>query len=63
MKSEVTQRMTLAEIERAAIEAVMTSTGGNKREAAEILGIDRKTLATKLARYRAEDEKSSGVPR
>ncbi len=40
---------TLAEVERDYIRAVLASVGGNKTQAAKILGIDRKTLREKLA--------------
>jgi DNA-binding NtrC family response regulator len=39
---------TLAEIETEHIRNVLASTGGNKVRAAEILGINRKTLREKL---------------
>lgn len=39
---------TLAEIEREHMEAVLASVGGNKTRAAEILGINRKSLREKL---------------
>ncbi len=39
---------TLAEVERQYIQRVLESTGQNKTKAAEILGIDRKTLREKL---------------
>jgi len=39
---------TLAEVEAEHIQKVMTSVDGNKTRAAEILGIDRKTLREKL---------------
>jgi len=39
-----TDRPTLAEVERRYAAQVLTETGGNKTRAAEILGIDRKTL-------------------
>jgi len=39
---------TLAEVERDHIENVLAGVGGNKTRAAEILGIDRKTLREKL---------------
>ncbi len=42
---------TLRELERAAIMQTLTRTGGNKSEAAKILGITRKTLHTKLQQY------------
>ena len=35
---------TLAEIKREHIERVLAQTGGNKTEAAKILGVDRRTL-------------------
>jgi two-component system response regulator HydG len=41
---------TLAEVEAAHIRAVLQETGGNKSEAARILGIDRKTLRERLRR-------------
>jgi DNA-binding NtrC family response regulator len=42
---------TLADAERVAIEAAMEAAGGNKTRAAEILGISRQTLRTKLKEY------------
>jgi two-component system response regulator HydG len=39
---------TLAEVEAEHIRNVLSSVGGNKTRAAEILGIDRKTLREKL---------------
>jgi DNA-binding NtrC family response regulator len=41
----------LAEIEREVIPAVLARTGGNIKEAASILGIDRSTLYEKIRRY------------
>ena len=38
------ERPTLAELERRYAAQVLAETGGNKTRAAEILGIDRKTL-------------------
>jgi DNA-binding NtrC family response regulator len=40
--------MTMAEIERAAIEAALRDTRGNRRKAAELLGIGERTLYRKL---------------
>jgi DNA-binding NtrC family response regulator len=42
---------TLAEVERAHILHVLAGTGGNKTQAAKILGIDRKTLREKVKKY------------
>ena len=41
---------TLAELERRYIELILKETGGNKKRAAEILGIDRRTLYRTLER-------------
>jgi len=46
---------TLAEMERAHIEHMLRKTGGNKRRAAELLGIDRKTLRRKLRAFQGAD--------
>ena len=43
---------TLAELEAAYIAEMMVATGGNKTECARILGISRKNLYEKLARYK-----------
>jgi DNA-binding NtrC family response regulator len=43
--------MTMAEIERAAIETVLNEHGGNRRKAAQILGIGERTLYRKLKEY------------
>jgi DNA-binding protein Fis len=45
----------LAEVEREYVRNVLASVGGNKTRAAEILGIDRKTLREKL-----QDNKKTG---
>jgi DNA-binding protein Fis len=45
---EMRPNRTLAEVEAAYVKAVLASVGGNKTRAAEILGIDRKTLREKL---------------
>lgn len=43
----------LAEVEKEYVRSVLTSVRGNKSRAAEILGIDRKTLRTKLEQHTA----------
>jgi DNA-binding NtrC family response regulator len=45
---------TLAEVEAEHIRNVLASVGGNKTRAAEILGIDRKTLRERLKLYEAK---------
>ena len=47
----ITPGMTMAEIERAAIEAALRETRGNRRKAAEILDIGERTLYRKLRDY------------
>ena len=46
--------ISLAEAERQAIERALSATGGNKTQAAQILGITPKTLNAKLALYAKE---------
>ena len=53
--SENTEK-SLARIEAEHIERVLRHTGGNKTQAAEILGIDRKTLREKLKSVEGEQE-------
>jgi DNA-binding NtrC family response regulator len=48
-----TKLRTLDEVETAHIRTVLASSGGNKTRAAEILGIDRKTLREKMKRLEA----------
>src|SRR5690349_2731588 len=43
--------MTMAEVERAAIEAALRDTKGNRRKAAEVLGVGERTLYRKLKEY------------
>ncbi|HMH84006.1 MAG TPA: sigma-54 dependent transcriptional regulator [Gemmatimonadales bacterium] len=43
--------MTMADVERAAIEAALRDTKGNRRHAAEVLGIGERTLYRKLKEY------------
>ncbi len=46
------KRLTLGELEREYILEILRESGGNKSRAAEILGLDRKTLYRKLDEYR-----------
>jgi DNA-binding NtrC family response regulator len=50
----VTPGMTMAEIERRSIEAALKETRGNRRRAAELLGIGERTLYRKLREYEAD---------
>ena len=50
----ITPGMTMAAIERAAIEAALKETRGNRRKAAELLGIGERTLYRKLREYEGE---------
>jgi two-component system response regulator HydG len=49
------QQLTMREMERLYIMEVLRQVSGNKSRAADILGLDRKTLYRKLDEYRAED--------
>jgi Fis family transcriptional regulator len=44
-------QMLLAEIEPPLIEEILKCTGGNQSRAADMLGITRNTLRTKMQRY------------
>jgi transcriptional regulator with PAS, ATPase and Fis domain len=48
-------RPTLARLEAEYIREILASTGGNKSEAARVLGISRKNLYEKLARYERDE--------
>ena len=49
--SDPSELVPLAEVERRYIERVMQAVNGNKRQAAQILGLDRATLYRKLERW------------
>lgn len=49
-----TKPQSLAQVEAAYITEMLAATGGNKTEAARILGISRKNLYEKIARYRLQ---------
>lgn len=55
-------RPTLAEIERRYAAEVLRATGGNKTRAAEILGIDRKTLYRLIGAARAAQAAQGATP-
>ena len=52
----ITPGMSMAEIERLAIEAALRETRGNRRKAAEILDIGERTLYRKLKEYGVPDD-------
>ena len=54
--------MTMAQIERTAIEAALRETRGNRRKAAEILDIGERTLYRKLRDYGIAPEAAAAVP-
>lgn len=58
----VARRMTLSELEREFIEAVLADEAGNKTRAAQRLGLDRKTLYRKLDEYAKADGTNSPAP-
>jgi DNA-binding NtrC family response regulator len=53
--SDPSELVPLAEAERRYIERVMQAVGGNKREAARVLALDRATLYRKLERWSRKD--------
>ena len=46
--------MTMAEVEKAAIQAALKEYRGNRRRAAEVLGIGERTLYRKIKTYQLE---------
>jgi DNA-binding NtrC family response regulator len=46
--------MTIDDMERQAIRAALAEVGGNRRKAAELLGIGERTLYRKIAKYDLE---------
>ncbi len=53
-----TSESTLEAVEREHIRRVLVSTGWNRARAAAVLGIDRKTLRTKMRKHRIEPQES-----
>ena len=54
--SEPEELRSLDELEREHVYRVLRSTEGNKKQAAEILGVDRSTLYARLKRYAGEEQ-------
>ncbi len=55
------RRRSLADLEREYIRLALEFTEGKKKEAADILGIDRKTLYRKLEEYSKEDDRPTDI--
>jgi transcriptional regulator with PAS, ATPase and Fis domain len=55
------KRQSLAQLEAAYISEILAATGGNKAESARILGISRKNLYEKIARYRLSTACTDGA--
>jgi two-component system response regulator AtoC len=49
--SSLPSQISLVELEKIHIKKILEETGGNKKKAADILGIDRRTLYRMAARY------------
>ena len=56
-----TEQLPLSAVERAYVMEVLRQTDGNKSRAAEILGLDRKTLYRKLAEYASQREQEDAL--
>jgi two-component system nitrogen regulation response regulator GlnG len=54
-KRRVNGNSTLEELEREAIQAILTRTDGNRRRAAKLLGISTRTLLRKIRKYGLDD--------
>jgi len=54
--AELTELLTLEEVERRHVIRVLEACHGNRTDAAKILGLDRKTLYRKLLRWGVSDE-------
>jgi DNA-binding NtrC family response regulator len=48
--------MTIAEVERRYVERVLALLGGNKTRAAQVLGIDRRTLHRKVDLWKGQGQ-------
>lgn len=62
LASAKSKRLTLDELEQAYILEILREAGGNKSRAAEILGLDRKTLYRKLDDYRENNPELEITP-
>ena len=55
--------MSIAEVERRLISATLEDVGGNKKRAADVLGVSLKTLYNRLKAYRMGADRSSPASR
>ncbi len=62
LASAKSKRLTLDQLEQAYILEILSEAGGNKSRAAEILGLDRKTLYRKLDEYRENNPELEITP-
>lgn len=60
-RPEITIGGTIREVERNLILSTLEKCGGNRTQAAKILGISLRTLRNKLSRYRGEEEVDLGL--
>ena len=61
IRSAALRKLSLREIEDLYIDEILESTGGNKVQAAKVLGIDRKTLYRRAERTAAETMRTTGA--
>ena len=62
LASAKSKRLTLDQLEQSYIIEILRESGGNKSRAAEILGLDRKTLYRKLDEYRENNPELETTP-
>ena len=62
-EDDASEVVALDEVERRYILRVMDAVGGNRTRAAEVLGVDRKTLYSKLKSYGWRPSDAGGVSR
>ncbi|HLK41144.1 MAG TPA: sigma-54 dependent transcriptional regulator [Polyangiaceae bacterium] len=60
--NEAAEIVSLAEVERRYVERVLSLLGGNKSRAAEVLGIDRRTLHRKIERWEHGEDEPTATP-
>ncbi len=63
VSNDPSELVSMDEVERRYLVRVLQAVNGNKKEAARILGFDRKTLYRKLSRYAIEVDRAAVAPR